>query len=195
MKLDNFEIIQSFLKEDDPEYFYEIQILRRGKDHPNLPAANWCIKSMCVHGKTHLLKYMDEIKLLCETFKARAYISLQRKSNRKCIEKAVQCFAERLYNQDNKKPEAIWWHAVGVTVPEEKIWVIDLDTKNMEDLHKIVHYVENKQPYKAILGVIPTLNGFHIVCHPFDNSKFLQDLTIDSEIKKHGLTLLYCNLN
>ena len=54
MKIDNFNHISTLLKEDDPEYFYDVQILRRGKDHPELPAANWCVKSICIHGKDSL---------------------------------------------------------------------------------------------------------------------------------------------
>lgn len=191
MKLDNFNRIETLLKEDDSEYFYDVQILRRGKDHPELPAANWCVKSLCIHGKNSLIKHADEIIKLCETFEARAYISLMRKSNRKCIENAVKCYAERLYNGDNKRPEAIWWHAVGTTNPEEKIWVIDIDTQNWDDVQKIKNYIENRRPNRNIISIIPTINGFHIACHPFDCSEFSQDIKIDAEIKKHGLTLLY----
>ena len=44
---------------------------------------------------------------------------------------------------------------------------------------------------KPIIGIIPTINGYHIVCHPFDCSTFSEDIKVDAEIKKHGLTLLY----
>ena len=191
MKIDNFNHISTLLKEDDPEYFYDVQILRRGKDHPELPAANWCVKSICIHGKDSLYKHTDEIIKLCQTFGARAYISLMRRSNRKCIENAVKCFAERLYNGDNKKPEAIWWHAVGTTVPEERVWIIDVDIKHWDDIQIVKNYIENQRPNKPIIGIIPTINGYHIVCHPFDCSTFSEDIKVNAEIKKHGLTLLY----
>ena len=114
-----------------------------------------------------------------------------RKSNRKCIENAVRCYAERLYNGDNKKPEAIWWHAVGTAVPEERIWVIDVDTLNWDKVQEIKTYIENQRPNKPIISIVPTINGYHIICHPFDCSTFIQDIGEDAEIKKHGLTLLY----
>ena len=86
MQIDNFNQIHNLIKADDPEFLYEAQIIRRGKDHPELPAANQLIKTLCIHGKEDLLKHYDEIVKLCEMFGARAYFSLQRKSNKKCIE-------------------------------------------------------------------------------------------------------------
>lgn len=191
MKIDNFNLINTLLKEDDEEYSYDVQILRRGKDHPDLSSANWCVKSLCIHGKNSLIKHTDEIIKFCQTFGARAYISLMRRSNRKCMENAVKCFAERLYNGDNKRPEAIWWHAVGTTNPEEKIWIIDIDLKDWNTVQKVKEYIEERRPNKNIISIIPTINGYHIVCHPFDCSKFYNEFPSDVEIKRHGLTLLY----
>lgn len=191
MKIDNFNHISTLLKEDDVEYFYDVQVLRRGKDHPDLPAANWCVKSLCIHGKDSLARHTDEIIKLCQTFGARAYISLMRRSNRKCIENAVKCYAERLYNGDNKRPEAIWWHAVGTTNPEERIWIIDIDLKHWDTVQKVKEYIEGRRPNKGIISVIPTISGYHIACHPFDCSEFFKEFPSDVEIKKHGLTLLY----
>lgn len=209
MKIDNFNRIETLLKEDDPEFFYDVQVLRRGKDHPELPAANWCVKSICVHGKNNLIKHIDEIIKLCNTFEARAYISLMRRSNRKCIENAVKCYAERLYNGDNKKPEAIWWHAVGTTVPEERIWTLDVDSKNWDAVLYLQKAIENCRPNIPIISVIPTVSGNHIIAKPFDVTSLkgqdhitdvftkegsvhiLLDTGDEVEIKKHGLTLLY----
>ena len=43
--IDNFEFIKPFLKFPNDDIYYHLQILRRGKDHPELPAANRVIKS------------------------------------------------------------------------------------------------------------------------------------------------------
>ena len=45
MIVDNFELIKSFLEFPSDDIYYHLQILRRGKDHPELPAANRMIKS------------------------------------------------------------------------------------------------------------------------------------------------------
>lgn len=209
MKKDNFDLIGKHLKKDNVEYFYDVQILRRGKDHPELPAANWCVKSLCIHGKEDLFKHRDEIIKLCEVFEARAYITMARRSNRRCIENAVKCYAERLYNGDNKKPEAIWWHAVGTTLTEEKFWVLDSDSKSEESVQWLISGIKQCPPFSDIIEVIPTINGNHILVRPFNvialkdqehiKAVFekdgcfhiLLDNDEDVEIKKHGLTLLY----
>lgn len=190
MKIDNFKQIQAYLEEDDLVYLYEVQILRRGKDHPELPAANWCVKSIYIKGKEDLIKHQEEIIKLCETFQARAYISMNKKSNRKCLENAIKCYAERLYDGDFKKPEAIWSHAVGTTKPENKWWLIDVDSKDVDLLQKVTEYIPQQAPNKPIIGIIPTISGFHVLCYPFNCSQFDTQFK-DAEIKKHGLTLLY----
>ena len=43
--IDNCEQIETLLSFDDPDLFYHLQIIRRGKDHPNLVAANRTIKT------------------------------------------------------------------------------------------------------------------------------------------------------
>ena len=36
--IDNFELIKSLLSFESEDIYYHLQILRRGKDHPELPA-------------------------------------------------------------------------------------------------------------------------------------------------------------
>lgn len=44
--IDNFELIKSlFYFNEGNNMFFHLQILRRGKDHPELPAANKLIQS------------------------------------------------------------------------------------------------------------------------------------------------------
>ena len=43
--IDNFKLIKSLLTFPNDDIYYHLQILRRGKDHPELPAANRMIKA------------------------------------------------------------------------------------------------------------------------------------------------------
>ena len=43
--VDNFEYIKEILEFDSDDTFYDLQIIRRGKDHPELASANRTIKS------------------------------------------------------------------------------------------------------------------------------------------------------
>lgn len=75
--IDNFEIIKPlFYFNEGNDMFFHCQILRRGKDHPELPAANKLIQSWLVRSREQLDKLKDEIVFLCEHYKARAYINL-----------------------------------------------------------------------------------------------------------------------
>ncbi len=76
--IDNFELIKSlFYFNEGNNMFFHLQILRRGKDHPELPAANKLIQSWLVRSRDHLDKIRDEITFLCEHYQARAYINVQ----------------------------------------------------------------------------------------------------------------------
>ena len=82
--IDNFKLIKSYLHQyKEGECFYHMQILRRGKDHSNLPAANRMIKAYFITDVNDLNFYKQEIKDLCKFFEARAYINLAPKSIRK----------------------------------------------------------------------------------------------------------------
>ena len=81
--IDNFKLIKLLLRFPDDDIYYHLQIIRRGKDHPELPAANRMIKSyfICSLGGFDYIE--DEVKKLCEFFGARAYINLTPKSIKK----------------------------------------------------------------------------------------------------------------
>ena len=197
MKIDNFEQIKKLLMKDSDEYFYSIQILRRGKDHPELPAANFCVKNICIKGAENLEKYRDEIIKFCEAFSARAYICISRKSNQKCMLNALECYAKRLSDGDYKKPQAIWWHAVGITKPQVKYWVIDIDEEQLDEKESVIEWLNNwykhclsKKTLVGIVDIVSTVSGIHIITSPFKKDDFKEAFP-DIEIKEPGLTLLY----
>ena len=61
-----------------------------------------------------------------------------------------------------------------------------------------VDMVENCEPRKKIVSVIPTKSGRHIITHPFNTVEFANKACrcrdIDALIKKNHLTLLYENI-
>ena len=61
MTIDNFEQIKSLMRfEESDNLFMHVQVLRRGKDHPDLPAANKLIKSWLVRDADSLKKLTDD---------------------------------------------------------------------------------------------------------------------------------------
>ena len=111
--IDNFEQIETLLSFDDPDLFYHLQIIRRGKDHPNLVAANRTIKTYYIDNNEKLSKIKQEIIDLCEYFGARAYINLAPKSYRKCTMQCISDMAMRAKDGDFKKIYKCWNTVLG----------------------------------------------------------------------------------
>ena len=59
--------------------YYVIELIRRGKDNPDLPAANYRFKNYYVYSWRDLDKYEKEIKEICTLLRLRAYCSVNYK--------------------------------------------------------------------------------------------------------------------
>lgn len=73
--VDNFDIILPLLEFPDDDTYYDLQIIRRGKDHRDMANANRTIKSYYICKLESIVSLKDEIKTLCELFGARGHIS------------------------------------------------------------------------------------------------------------------------
>ena len=59
--VDNFELIKSLLSFNSEDDFYHLQIIRRGKDHLELEAANRTIKAYYITKVDSLDRIKDEV--------------------------------------------------------------------------------------------------------------------------------------
>lgn len=203
--VDNFELIKPLLEFPDTDIYYHLQILRRGKDHPELPAANRVIKSYFIIDINDLDFYEQEIKSLCKFFGARAYINLAPKSIRKTTMLQLKYLAERAYIGDFKKIWKSWNTCAGEIKGEESRWVVDID-HNVNDAsfeptwRVIADFIDyNCEPIRVINGRnvskvitdIPTKNGYHLITTPFNLQQFKEKYP-DIDVHKNNPTLLYC---
>lgn len=78
--VDNFELIRTLLKFESKDDFYFIQILQRPKDNPEIGASNRLVKSYYIRSLEYFNSKKNEIKQVCELYKARAYIHLTKRS-------------------------------------------------------------------------------------------------------------------
>ena len=105
--IDNLPLLEPLLKFTEPLDFYMLYILQRKKDQSEEERINHqsvrIIKSYCIESIEYLEKRYDEIKTLCETFKARAYIHIQRQSHKDVSLEMMVALAERIKN-GNQKP-------------------------------------------------------------------------------------------
>ena len=72
------------------DLFFDVQLIRRGKDHPNMPAANYTFKTYYFDSLEIFNKSYDEIKKCCEIFGLRAYVSVNAKSKQEAAKKTLE---------------------------------------------------------------------------------------------------------
>ena len=196
--IDNFELIKPLLTFLNNDIYYHLQILRRGKDHPELPAANRVIKSYFICSLESLDYVEEEIKKLCEFFGARAYINLAPKSIKKTTMLQLKYLAERAYIGDYKKIWKSWNTCAGEIKGEEPRWVVDVDDNSdsypiKDKVNNIRHLIDDLMPKtldSRVIYEIPTKNGVHLITTPFNLQQFKKEYP-DIDVHKNNPTLLY----
>ena len=202
--IDNFELIKSLLEFPNNDIYYHLQIIRRGKDHPELPAKNRMIKSYFINDINDLDFYEQEIKKLCEIFGARAYINLAPKSIERTTLLQVKYLSQRVYDGDYKKIWKSWDTCAGEVKGEKPRWVVDIDSKDKFEILEIKRFINSLSAKilpmldtipptnrELVLTEIPTKNGIHLITKPFNLQQFKEKYP-DIDIHKNNPTLLYC---
>lgn len=191
--IDNFELIKPLLAFPNDDIYYHLQILRRGKDHPELPAANRVIKSYFICSLESLDYIENEVKKLCEFFGARAYINLAPKSIKKTTMLQLKYLAQRAYEGDFKKIWKSWNTCAGEIKGEESRWIVDIDRKlSEEEYNKFLKYLIYLEPIgNKLIAKIPTKSGIHLITTPFNIKQFKEQCP-DIDVHKNNPTLLYC---
>jgi hypothetical protein len=192
--IDNIDVVKSLLNFSEPGDFYMLYVFKRKKDQPEGERDNHqsvrTIKTYCVDSLEYLDKRYDEIKQLCEMFKARAYIHVQKQNHRDVSLDMLSSLAERIKNGvQNQK--GLFDSVVGQIKTQEKRWIIDIDTKDKQFLRDITMDLMYILPLgDKIEKVIPTKNGYHLVTKKFNVMEF-RDKYPDVDIQKKNPTLLY----
>lgn len=189
--------------------YYVVELIRRGKDHPSLPAANLHFKNYYIRTPEHLDRYKDEIIQLCDMFKMRAYASVNYKSFYHVSLAAMHELTKRIYNNDFRKNYNIFESCSGsYNHPKNKCWVVDLDDCELNDdtVKYCIDVINKVKPNdtQKVITQFPTKSGVHLITTPFDRKEFetiYKSQNFEEEfyhnlpdIKKNHLTLLYENL-
>ena len=218
---DNFaQIRQYMINEGMPipekkmgDLFFTVMLVRRGKDHPDLPAANYTFKTYYLDSIEKFDKLKNEMIKCCEMFSLRAYVSVNVKSKEEYSKACSFKFAQNILNNEYKKPWRVGDHVFGsITAKNDNTWLIDVDdidlTKHDDSVYftTLMAIVNNcKSTYNPIIiDKIQTRSGIHILTRPFNMQEYRN--TWDSlspdikgnrefpDVKKNHITLLYENL-
>jgi len=192
--IDNLEVIKPLLNFSEKGDFYMLYVFKRKKDQPEGERDNHqsvrTIKTYCIDSVEYLEKRYDEIKQLCEMFKARAYIHVQKQNHSDVSLDMLALLAERIKN-GVKNQKGLFDSVVGQIKTQEKRWIIDVDTKDKQFLRDITMDLMEIQPVgDKVEKVIPTKNGFHLITKKFNVMEFKEKYP-DLVIQKKNPTLLF----
>ena len=192
--INNIAQLKPLLNFSEKGDFYMLYVFKRKKDQPIDERDNHqsvrTIKTYCIDSIEHLEKRYDEIIQLCEMFKARAYIHIQKQNHRDVSLDMLALLAERIKNGvQNQK--GLFDSVVGQIKTQEKRWIVDVDTKNLDTLFEVSKFLIVLQPVgDKVEAVIPTKNGVHLITRKFDVRGFKEKFP-EIDIQKKNPTLLY----
>jgi hypothetical protein len=207
--IDNIELIKPLLNFDKEGDFYMLYVFKRKKDQPEGERDNHqsvrTIKSYCIDNIAYLDMRYDEIKQLCEVFKARAYIHVAKQNHMDVSLNMITEIVTRIQSgQINQKN--VFDSVVGKIKTSEKRWIVDVDQKEISPL-MIAHIEYGCKPFTEVefdeagmpIGhkvgpkietIIPTKSGHHLITKRFDVMAFKEKYS-DIDIQKKNPTLLY----
>lgn len=192
--IDNINLIKSLLNFDDEDDFYMLYVFKRKKDQPEDEKDNHqsvrTIRSYCIKSIEQLEKRYDEIIQLCEMFKARAYIHVQKQNHKDVSLDMLVDLAQRIKSGQHQQ-QNLFDSVVGQMKTYEKRWIVDVDNVSLYDLKPIMDFIDTLQPIgQKTEMIIPTKSGYHLITKKFDVMEFKKQYP-DVDIQKKNPTLLY----
>ena len=194
--IDNLELIKPLLNFENEGDFYMLYVFKRKKDQPEGERDNHqsvrTIKTYTVSSVEYLEKRYDEIKQLCEMFKARAYIHVQKQNHNDVALEMIPAIVNRIQSgQINQKH--VFDSVVGQLKTYEKRWIVDIDTKDRAEMFAINDLINHEcrpDDFNKVEAIIPTKSGFHLITKRFDVMQFKMSYP-DIDIQKKNPTILY----
>jgi hypothetical protein len=175
--INNLELIKPLLNFEDKGDFYMLYVLKRKKDQPEGERDNHqsvrTIKTYCIESVDHLDRRYDEIIQLCEIFKARAYIHVQKQNHKDVSLSMMVALAERIRNGQSKQnhrdvslnmmielatkiksgsmnQKNLFDSVVGQIQTHEKRWIIDVDGSQTPSPMMMAHLEYRCEPITVV---------------------------------------------
>jgi len=192
--IDNIEHIKELLNFSDGGDFYMLYVLKRKKDQPEGERDNHqsvrTIKTYTISSVEYLEKRYDEIKTLCEVFKARAYIHVQKQSHFDVGMNMIKTIVDRIQSGQINQ-QHVFNSVVGQIKTQEKRWVVDVDVKDVGFTEEVAKFINSLRPEgDKIETAIPTKHGYHLITKRFDVMEFKKHYP-EIDIQKKNPTALY----
>jgi hypothetical protein len=192
MPVNNSTTIKSLLKFPTPNSFYFLEVIKRRKENPDLPKHAKLIKDFFIYSPEEFDKCTEKAIELCEEHNARAYFRLNLRDSKKVAFQYLKRISELLITEDYKAIPRSYAAVAGEFHSDpDKTWVIDLDGEqaNAQGQAMVLNQITVLNP-DAVVALLPTLNGLHIISRPFRLDTFRKVLP-DVDVHKDNPTVLY----
>ena len=184
--VDNFKIIRSMLKFENPGDCYYVQLLRRQSDDPKIggvpdPAYHGnmhsrSIKDYFISSLEHFDEVENEIKTICDVFNVRAYIRLNKRTFKDISMVIFKHITEEICSGETFAPPLhLVARAAGRAnaAGKSKTWIVDIDAEFVPYKQAVREMIEKCEPFQSANDIveIQTKNGFHLIAKPFNTSR------------------------
>ncbi len=192
--IDNINLIKPLLNFSDEGDFYMLYVFKRKKDQPEGERDNHqsvrTIKAYCINSIAYLDMRYDEIKQLCEMFKARAYIHVAKQNHKDVAMNMITEIVTRIQSGQINQ-QHVFDSVVGQIKTTEKRWIVDVDDVDLYEMKPIMDFIDNLRPEGSkIEALLSTRNGYHLITKRFDVQEFKKQYP-NIDIQKKNPTLLY----
>lgn len=201
IEVNNFKQIKSLLEfAPKRKTIIWIWVCMRAKD--NDERIERTIKSFHIQSMEDFDKREQEIIDLCKQYQCRAYICVNPKPVLNVLFALQSVVMENIKNEVNGGSSMLLKGMLDSAVMKsgtgnEKLWVIDVDTQDPSEIQVAYDKINNaKSDFTGnnVIATVDTAHGCHFITHTFD-TRVLNHMDVPAELKKEGLTLLYCYLN
>jgi len=197
--VNNFKLIAPLLSWQEVGDYYYCQLILRKKDGTttfgNKNNNARLIKAYTFFNLEQFQRKEEEIIELCELFKCRAGISLNRRNEERITVELLKQLSDRIASYNYIGINGLLNTANGRQTSQDRIWLIDCDTQDEHDKVMNILSTEDIRPHgDKVIAVVPTYKGHHIVTNKFDVFHFNQlckDVYLKVEIHKNNPVALY----
>lgn len=192
--INNIELIKPLLNFENKGDFYMLYVFKRKKDQTTDKSNHQSvrtIKTYCIDSIENLEKRYEEIQQLCEMFKARAYIHVQKQNHQDVAMNMITEIVNRIQSGQINQ-QHVFDSVVGQIKTSEKRWIVDIDTNDIIEIGKICYAINRLcRPFcNKIISTIPTKSGVHLITERFDVMEFKKHYP-EIDIQRKNPTLLY----
>lgn len=140
--------------------------------------------------------FEEEIISLCNVFKARAYLRLNKRNFKDINCQMMKMLTEHICSNTFVSINKLVSSAAGRSkISGIKTWLVDIDKENLDKLETYKSLISECEPFRTEFFEVPTKSGLHLIVEPFNIQKFSNSCISKGfqipDIHKDNPTVLY----